>query len=124
MPFGESHYVNTPSFSPHSLIASLLLPPSSTTLPPRPSPPSSSSSAPSPPTMVRAPQKALKIGRAIKSAARYPVQKVSSVKGGSGNSFSPLANEVPIVVLKVQVLSCSNLLAKDKNGFSDPYVPL
>ncbi|KAH8092634.1 phosphatidylserine decarboxylase-domain-containing protein [Cristinia sonorae] len=71
--------------------------------------------------MVRAPQKALKIGRALKSAARYPVQKVAIGKAGS-NQFSPLPNEVPIVILRVQVASCTNLLAKDKNGFSDPFV--
>ncbi|KAI9439591.1 C2 domain-containing protein [Lactarius indigo] len=30
--------------------------------------------------------------------------------------------EAPLVVLRVQVLSCQNLKAKDRNGYSDPFV--
>ncbi|TFK89387.1 hypothetical protein K466DRAFT_597857 [Polyporus arcularius HHB13444] len=62
-------------------------------------------------------QKALKIGRALK---RLPAR----VSGGRGNggAFAPLPGEQPIVMLRVQVLSCTNLLAKDRNGSSDPYV--
>ncbi|KAF7793754.1 hypothetical protein EIP86_004873 [Pleurotus ostreatoroseus] len=62
--------------------------------------------------MVRAPKKALRIGRAaLKSAVRLPAK----VSGGNGrNSFSPLVGESPIVLLRVQVISCNDLLAKDK----------
>ncbi|KAI0635493.1 phosphatidylserine decarboxylase-domain-containing protein [Trametes polyzona] len=62
-------------------------------------------------------KKALKLGRALK---RLPA-RVSGNKGG-GNVFAPLPGELPIVVLRVQVLSCTNLLSKDRNGFSDPFV--
>ena len=72
--------------------------------------------------MVRAPKKALRIGRAaLKSAVRLPAK----VSGGNGrNSFSPLVGESPIVLLRVQVISCNDLLAKDKCGASDPCVVL
>ncbi|KAI0715741.1 phosphatidylserine decarboxylase-domain-containing protein, partial [Cerioporus squamosus] len=68
--------------------------------------------------MAPAPKKkALKIGRALK---RLPAR----VSGGRGNggAFAPLPGEQPIVMLRVQVLSCTNLLAKDRNGSSDPFV--
>lgn len=71
--------------------------------------------------MVRAPQKALKFTRALKTAAKFPV-RVPGVKGNGRNRFAPLTNESPVVILRVQVLSCKDLLSKDRNGYSDPYV--
>ncbi|KAI0337278.1 hypothetical protein BDW22DRAFT_969139 [Trametopsis cervina] len=73
--------------------------------------------------MVRAPNKALKpLGRAIKTAgARIPLP-VYAGRGSGRNAFSPAQGEQPLVILKVQVLSCKDLLAKDKGGVSDPFV--
>lgn len=67
--------------------------------------------------MAPAPKKkAIKIGRALK---RLPA-RVGVSGGRGGGAFAPLPGEQPIVMLRVQVLSCTNLLAKDKNGNSDP----
>ncbi|KAI0245970.1 phosphatidylserine decarboxylase-domain-containing protein [Lactifluus subvellereus] len=71
--------------------------------------------------MVASSKKGLKIGRALRSAARLPI-RVSSGRGSGRNSFSPIPGETPAVVLHVQILSCQDLESKDRNGFSDPFV--
>ena len=38
------------------------------------------------------------------------------------NSFEPAPGELPLVTLRIQIIGASNLLAKDRNGLSDPYV--
>lgn len=67
--------------------------------------------------------KKLKIGRALRSAARLPA-RVASGKGSGRDVFAPLPGEPPIVLLRVQILACAELPSKDRNGTSDPYVPL
>lgn len=56
--------------------------------------------------------------RALKTAALLPVRAAK----GSNRGFTPVQGELPIVVLRVHVVGCSNLISKDKNGLSDPWV--
>jgi len=70
--------------------------------------------------MIPAPKKALKIGgRALRTVSRLPA-RVSGGRGSGRNTFSPLPGELPVVVFRLQVVGCKNLLAKDKSGHSDP----
>ncbi|KAI9454377.1 phosphatidylserine decarboxylase-domain-containing protein [Lactarius psammicola] len=66
-------------------------------------------------------KKGLKIGRALRSAALLPI-RVSAGRGSGRNAFLPGPGEAPVVVLRVQILSCQNLESKDRNGYSDPFV--
>jgi len=61
----------------------------------------------------------LKITKALKSAAMLPKRAVGKGRGGA---LAPQPNEQPLVVLRVQVLGCMQLLAKDRGGTSDPCV--
>ena len=65
--------------------------------------------------MVPAPRKAFK---ALKT--KLPLRVSSSSK--KSNIFAPNPGELPLVTLRIQILEASDLLAKDRNGFSDPYV--
>ncbi|TFK32508.1 phosphatidylserine decarboxylase-domain-containing protein [Crucibulum laeve] len=66
---------------------------------------------------------AAKIKRALKSAARLPGRVAIGAGRSSGrNHFSPIAGEIPLVILRVQIIGCKDLLAKDRNGYSDPFV--
>ncbi|KAG9039968.1 hypothetical protein FRB95_004440 [Tulasnella sp. JGI-2019a] len=50
------------------------------------------------------------------------IRKRNNAHGDHSTSSLPPPNEAPELILKVQVVGCSNLLAKDKNGKSDPFV--
>ncbi|KAF8808440.1 hypothetical protein BYT27DRAFT_7188951 [Phlegmacium glaucopus] len=68
--------------------------------------------------------KGKKIKQVLKSAALLPV-RVTSITSGRGtgrNSLTPRPGEPPVVIFRLQVLGCSNLLAKDRGGTSDPFV--
>ena len=80
---------------------------------------SDKASSTEPPSSSAAMPPSIKFKRALKTAARFPVRAVS---GSRLNAFAPLPNEVPLVVLRLQVLGCTNLLSKDRSGTSDPFI--
>ena len=68
--------------------------------------------------MAVATKKGYKIKKALKVAARLPT-KVSGVRGIARSSLTPLPGEIPVVLLRVQILGCTEVLSKDKSGTSD-----
>ncbi|EGO24192.1 hypothetical protein SERLADRAFT_361384 [Serpula lacrymans var. lacrymans S7.9] len=71
--------------------------------------------------MAPVPKKALKISRALRTAARFPA-RVSGGRGSGRNHFSPLQGEQPVVCLRLQIIGCKDLLPKSKNSSCDPFV--
>ncbi|KAF8994050.1 phosphatidylserine decarboxylase-domain-containing protein [Cyathus striatus] len=72
-----------------------------------------------------------KIRRALKTAAKLPLRVPASMGSAMGminstnrNALAPQPGEPPIVIFRVQVFGCKDLLSKDRNGFSDPFVTL
>lgn len=54
-----------------------------------------------------------KLGRALKSAARFPFPvRVSGGYGSDRNRLSHLPGESPVVVLCVQILGCNDLAGR------------
>ncbi|KAH9173673.1 hypothetical protein EDB89DRAFT_1957060 [Lactarius sanguifluus] len=49
-----------------------------------------------------------------------PILRRGSSRDSSESSPSP--GETPVIYLRVQVISCQDLEAKDRNGYSDPCV--
>jgi len=72
--------------------------------------------------MVAAPKPAIKLGRALKSAAKLPARVTSGRGSGRGDALSPVQGEQTLVLLRVQILRCRDLAAKDRGGTSDPFV--
>ncbi|KDQ13563.1 hypothetical protein BOTBODRAFT_160511 [Botryobasidium botryosum FD-172 SS1] len=66
-----------------------------------------------------------RIQRALKTAAsKVPTAKLPAraVSRGARTNFTPAPGEVPVAVLRIQILGCTDLIAADRNGTSDPYV--
>jgi phosphatidylserine decarboxylase len=62
------------------------------------------------------------IKQVLKSAALLPA-RVTSIGAGRGtgrNNLKPRPGEPPVVILRLQVLGCLNLLVKDRGGTSNP----
>lgn len=60
--------------------------------------------------------------RHLRSREAVPANPAQLAAASSGPR-KPLEGEEPAAVLRVRVVRAENLVAKDRNGTSDPYVP-
>lgn len=71
--------------------------------------------------MPHVPKKAQKLGRALKTAAKFPV-RVSGGRGSGRAHLSPSPGECPVAVLRVQVMACRDLAMRGRGVMCDPFV--
>lgn len=74
--------------------------------------------------MAPALTKGLRMQRAFKAPSfKVPGARLVPTRAigrGPRNNFTPPAGENPVATLRVQVLGCTDLMAADRNGLSDP----
>ncbi|KAJ7634872.1 phosphatidylserine decarboxylase-domain-containing protein [Roridomyces roridus] len=58
----------------------------------------------------------------IRRALRLPFHGRAGANAVRRSTAAPRPGEQPVVFLRVQVIGCTGLVAKDRNGFSDPFV--
>ncbi|KAK2463760.1 hypothetical protein APHAL10511_004253 [Amanita phalloides] len=70
-----------------------------------------------------------RLKKVLKSAARLPVRAVIGsgslavpFSGRGCHALTPVPGETPIIILRLQVVSCTGLLSNHRNGFNDPFI--
>ncbi|KAH9007472.1 C2 domain-containing protein [Lactarius deliciosus] len=63
-----------------------------------------------------------KVPKPSRTTQHTPFSHRWSSSWNNRDTASPYPGETPVVILRMQVLSCQDLEASDSNGFSDPYV--
>lgn len=62
-----------------------------------------------------------KLKNVLKSAARIPrIPNIKAGKGSGRGDLAPKPGEIALVVFRIQIIGCKDLLAKDRGGTSDP----
>ena len=81
---------------------------------------------PCPPSIMTTSSQRLK--KALKTAALLPARAVMGSSSSLSHfsralqAYTPAQGETPIVILRLQVVGCTGLMSKDRNGLTDPYV--
>lgn len=68
-----------------------------------------------------------RLKKALKTAALLPARAVMGSSSSLSHfsrarqAYTPAQGETPIVILRLQVVGCTGLVSKDRNGLTDPY---